>query len=198
MSGAHLPHAASKKIKDSFQKARLQEDDELFRMELEALKQGSAIVSTNSDAAGLQTIDDGAAQLVSTIAEHARLNQLTPSMVALLADYLATLTTATERFVVLGMSKATRPTTRSGQVISAGLAYSEALSSGTDKAGAEIAAYDAYFAAGPSPKYGIPRRTHAADLNEKTHKGARHKNKADGTMASTIRPAVFEAFKGKT
>lgn len=186
MSGAHpLPTTSQE------ERARFQEDDDLFRFQLRRLRAGSATASPSPDTPHLQTIGEAAADLVATMAERIRNGQLTPTMVALLAGYLDNLTTSPERFVLLEINKANRPTTKVGQETSAALAFTDALGRGLGETSALIEAYDAYFSAGPLPKDGAGRRTYANDLKTKPRSfNPRHSKEADGTMASTIRPAL--------
>ena len=191
MSGAHLPTSTSYENRAGFQEARHRENDDLFRLGFQALQQGSAIASASPGIPHLQTTDQAAAELVATMAEAVRNGQLTPKMAALLAGYLDSLTTASECLLVLGISKANRPITKLGQVTSAALAFEDALRRELAQPSALIAAYDAYFAAGPLPKHETARRTYARDLTKKPRSyKRRHKTLAAGTMANTIRPAL--------
>jgi hypothetical protein len=165
-------------VDDLSAKARSQEDDDLFKLRLAKLRGGSATASSSLNSPALETIDEAANGLVKTLADHLCRGQLTPTMTALLADYLSDFTTA-QSLALFGLNKANRPTTKPGQETSAVSAFTDALRRGLDKTSALIEAYDAYFSTGPLSKGGKKRRTYAEDLKAR-----------EGTMASTIRPLL--------
>ena len=164
------------------QSARLLQYDDMFRLQLNFLKRGSATAS-QPDSPALQSIDEAAIDLVATMVKHIRDSQLTPAMAQLLADHLSGF--GTEQCLALfGLNKANRPTTKPGQQTSAANAFTDALRQGLGEESALIEAYNAYFAAGPPSKTGR-RRTHADDSRD-------GKTSASKTMKSTIRPPLVQ------
>ena len=165
------------------QAARLSEDDDLFKLQLNLLKQGSATAS-QPDSPALQSLDEAAKDLLATLVKHIRESRLTPVMADLLADHLSGFR-AEQSLALFGLNKANRPTTKLGQQRSAVYAFTSALRRGLGEESALIGAYDAYFAAGPLWKKRTKRRTHADDSSA-------GKTDARSTMASTIRPLLVQ------
>ena len=179
-----------------FKPARLQEDDDIFKLRVEKLKGGSA---TESESSGpLQTINEAAVTLTVEIAERLRNDQLTPLMLELLANHLEQFTEQ-QSLAFFSLNKANRHNTSAGQKQSAIDAFSDALRKAYankeifDESSALIQAYDAFFATGSEPEGGLLKRTYAADLKKPTPRNARHPNVALGTMESTIRPNLVIA-----
>lgn len=165
------------------QVARLAEDDDIFRLQLSRLRQGSATES-KPDSLTLQTIDEAAIGLVETLVKHIRESRLTPTMADLLADHLSRVGVE-QSLDLFGLNKANRPTTKMGQQTSAIHAFTDALRLGLDQKKALIKAYDAYFSTGPLSRQTGKRRTYADDSN-------RDEKGSAATMKSTIRPLLVE------
>ncbi len=167
--------------------ARLQEDDHLFKLQLSHLKNGAA---TESDDGGghLLNVEDQGAKLVASISRHLSTGRLTPTMIDLMAKYLASIDTTQQR-ALLGLNQAHRRSSALGQKKNAIHAFTDGLSRGMSSAEALVNAYDAYFSVMPL-KPGEKPDTHDRDQEKKSTKRSRYANQAEQRMATLIRPCL--------
>jgi hypothetical protein len=186
-----LGHLASESVSLSRRMSALMTDEELeamehlFRDRLNKLEQGRSSappapveyvrsgllekgfspsvveLALRLNAGAEPTIDWEAKEMVETLRIHLRTGSLTPTMVRLLDAFLGNLV-ENQRWALLGLNSPHRRKSKGSQEDNATSAFAEAVVAGRSEQDAEIAAYDAYFAAAPR-KDGRPRPTYAAD-----------------------------------
>ena len=169
---------------------KLQEDEDLFRLQLSLLARGAASTPGN-DGNALVSVDEQAASLTMTIAQHLRDGRLTETMTRLLANYLETMD-AQKRWALLALNSKNRRPSALGKNTNAVYAFTEALKQGLPTDDALIAAYDAYFAVMPYES-GAEPTTYKRDSQKATSPRCRHPTLAAQRMATVIRPCLVKA-----
>lgn len=169
---------------------KLQEEEDIFRLRRKFLASGAA-TSSGDDGINLINVDDQAEKLVQTISQHLVAGRLTTTMITLLVNHLATMT-GPQRWALLGLSKASRRMSASGQETSAIYAFTDALQRGLNEDTALVAAYDAYIAAMPL-KPGEPPHSYHLDCKTEKSSSSRYRNLGAQRMATLIRPCLVKA-----